>query len=60
LKDLHLKPRYAEGYLVLGELLAEAGRISEAREKLEKAESMFREMGMRYWLTKTQEVLERS
>jgi len=59
LKDLLLKPRYAEGYLVLGELLAEAGRIPEAREKLEKAEGMFREMGMRYWESKTQEVLER-
>jgi class 3 adenylate cyclase/tetratricopeptide (TPR) repeat protein len=59
LKDLQLKPRYAEGYLVLGELLAEAGRIPEAREKLEKAEGMFLEMGMKYWLTKTQKVLER-
>jgi tetratricopeptide (TPR) repeat protein len=60
LKELQLKPRYAEGCFVLGELLAEAGRISEAIENLEKAESMFREMGMSYWLTKTQEVLERS
>jgi tetratricopeptide (TPR) repeat protein len=56
LKDLHLKPRYAEGYFVLGELLAEAGRISEADEKLEEAESMFREMGMSYWLARTLEL----
>jgi tetratricopeptide (TPR) repeat protein len=59
LKELQLKPRYAEGYLVLGELLAEASRISEADENLEKAEGMFREMGMKYWLTKTQEIRKR-
>ena len=59
LKDLMLKPRCAEGYLVLGELLTEASRIPEARAMLEKAEGMFREMGMSYWLAKTQELLER-
>jgi tetratricopeptide (TPR) repeat protein len=59
LEDLQLKPRCAEGYHILGELLAEAGRIPEARDKLKKAEGMFLEMGMRYWLRKTQEVLER-
>jgi tetratricopeptide (TPR) repeat protein len=59
LKQLQLKPRYAEGYLVLGELLAEAGRISEADENLEKAEGMFLEMGMKYWLKKTQEIRKR-
>ena len=59
LKELQLKPRYAEGYLVLGELLAEASRISEADENLEKAEGMFREMGMKYWLEKTQEIRKR-
>ena len=59
LKELQLKPRYAEGYLVLGELLAEAGRISEARDEFKKAKDMFQKMGMDYWLTKTQEALER-
>ena len=59
LRNLQLKPRYAEGYLVLGELFAEVGRIPEARQKLEKAEDLFREMEMKYWLTKTQEVLKR-
>ena len=56
--DLKLKPRCAEGYLLLGELYADAGRTAEARENLEKAERMFREMEMDYWLAKTQEVLE--
>ena len=56
--DLKLKPRCAEGYLLLGGLYVDAGRAAEARENLEKAESMFLEMGMDYWLAKTQEVLE--
>jgi hypothetical protein len=59
LKELQIKPRYAEGYIVLGELLAEVGRIPEAREKLAKAADMFQEMGMRYWGTKTREALDR-
>jgi len=31
----------------------------KAMENLKKAEEMFREMGMDYWLAKTQEVLGR-
>jgi class 3 adenylate cyclase/tetratricopeptide (TPR) repeat protein len=57
--DLKLKPRCAEGYLLLGELYADVGRAAEARENLEKAERMFREMEMDYWLAWTQEVLGR-
>ena len=59
LKELQLKPRYAEGYLVLGELLIEAGRMREARENLEKAAHMFGEMEMDFWLATAQEVLAR-
>jgi tetratricopeptide (TPR) repeat protein len=57
--DLKLKPRCAEGYLLLGELYADVGRTAEARENLEKAERMFREMEMDYWLAWTQDDLGR-
>ena len=59
LEDMRLRPLYSVGYLRLGELYKDAGRIHEALESLKKAEGMFREMGMDYWLGKTQEVLAR-
>jgi hypothetical protein len=59
LDELKIKPLCAEGYLFLGELYADAGQQDKALEKLKKAKSLFREMGMNYWLDKTQEVLER-
>jgi tetratricopeptide (TPR) repeat protein len=59
LEELKLKPLYAPGYHYLAELYAETGQREKALENLKKAEGMFREMGMDYWVTKTQEVLER-
>jgi hypothetical protein len=59
LEDLKLKPYYSQGYLFLGELYADTSQKGLALENLKKAESMFQEMGMDYWLGKTQEVLER-
>ncbi len=59
LKELRMRPRYAIGYFELGALCAEAGRKEEALEHLKKAETMFQDMGMDYWLGKTQEVLAR-
>ena len=59
LDELKLKPLYALGYGSLGELYADAGQKEKALENLKKAEEMFREMGMEYWLAKTQEVLGR-
>ena len=55
--ELQIRPRYAVGLLRIGELYADAGRKEEALENLKKAEGMFREMGMDYWLDKTQELL---
>jgi tetratricopeptide (TPR) repeat protein len=55
--ELQIRPRYAVGLLRIGELYADAGRKEEALENLKKAEGMFQEMGMDYWLDKTQEVL---
>jgi class 3 adenylate cyclase/tetratricopeptide (TPR) repeat protein len=59
LDELKLKPLYAEGYHYLGELYADTDQPGKALENLEKATMLFQEMGMDYWLTKTQKVLER-
>jgi tetratricopeptide (TPR) repeat protein len=48
--ELKLKPAYAQGYLFLGELYGNAGQKEKATENLKKAETMFQEMGMDYWL----------
>ncbi len=54
---LKLKPLVADGWFYLGELVGSSGRITEAKEHLLKAKAMFREMGMDYWLSKTQAAL---
>jgi len=59
LDELRLKPFSAQGYLFLGELYADRGEKTKALENLKKAERMFQEMGMDYWLAKTQEVMGR-
>jgi len=57
--ELRLKPWSYTGYLYLGELYADTGQREKALEHLKKAKRMFQEMGMDYWLRRTQEVLER-
>jgi predicted ATPase/class 3 adenylate cyclase len=59
LQELRLKPYVSQGYLYLGELYIDTGQKAKALEKLKKAEKMFREMGMDYWLARTQKVLAR-
>ena len=59
LEELGTKTQVGLGYLWLGEVYAESGRREEALENLKKAETMFREMGMDYWLVKAQEALAR-
>jgi len=59
LSELKLKPFYAQGYHFLGVLYADTGQQDKALDNLKKADEMFREMGMDYWLEKTQEVLDR-
>ena len=56
--ELETKPFYAQGYLNLGEVYADAGQKEKAIENLKKAEAMFQEMGMDYWLTRTKKLLE--
>jgi len=59
LEQLKLRTYQAEGYLCLGELYADSGQKEKALTTLRKAEGMFREMGMDYWLAKTEKALER-
>jgi tetratricopeptide (TPR) repeat protein len=56
--ELEIKPFYAQGYLNLGELYANAGQKEKALENLRKAEAMFQEMGMDYWLARTKKLSE--
>ena len=55
--ELKLRPYYARGYQYLGELYAHTGQREKALENLQKAEAMYEEMGMDYWLRKTQSAL---
>ncbi len=57
--EVQLKPLASQGYLYLGELYNDNGQKDKAFENLKKAEGMMQEMGMDYWLRRTQEVLER-
>ena len=59
LGELRLRPDSAQGQLYLGELYADAGRKEKALKALRKAKRMFKEMGMDYWLARTEKALER-
>jgi len=57
LDEFQISPRYAVGLLYLGKLYANAGQRKAAIENLKKAEAIFQEMGIDYWLSKAREVL---
>jgi predicted ATPase len=59
LDEMKIKPWFAEGRLYLGELYADNGNGEEALKNLRKAESIFQELGMDYYLSKTKEILSR-
>ncbi|MBW1769210.1 MAG: tetratricopeptide repeat protein [Deltaproteobacteria bacterium] len=59
LNALETKPDVAIAHLFLGELYWDLGRADRASGFLKEAAKMFEEMGMEYWLVKTQEVLGR-
>jgi hypothetical protein len=59
LDELKMRPAYTMGYFILGTLCAVTGRMEEAVTHMHKARDMYHEMGMDYWLRRTQEVLER-
>ena len=54
-----IRPLRSEGYLYLGELYYDVAQREKGLENLKKAENEFADMGMDYWLRRTQEVLER-
>jgi len=54
-----VEPWSAIAYSELGALYADTGQTERALETLKKAEGMMQEMGMDYWLHRTQDVLER-
>ena len=56
--DLKINPFYSMGHFFLGELHSEAGQREKALESLNKAKGMFQEMGMAYWSTETQQILD--
>jgi len=58
LDELKIKPNYTHGYFSLGGLYADTGRKEKALENLTKAEAMYQEMGMEYWLVRTKKLLE--
>jgi predicted ATPase len=58
-EELRLISFYPLGHLFLGEVYADTGQKDKAIKNLKKSEGMFKEMGMDYWLAKTQEVLNR-
>jgi tetratricopeptide (TPR) repeat protein len=49
----------AYGHHFLGDLYAGKGEREMARQSLEKAVSMYQEMGMDYWLTQAQATLDK-
>ena len=59
LDEMKARISYLQGYLFLGQLYADVGKREKAVESLKKAETEFSEMGMDYWLRRTQEVLEK-
>jgi tetratricopeptide (TPR) repeat protein len=59
LEELKLKPYLSRLYQLLGGLYADTGQREKSLINLKKAEEMFKEMGMDYYLAKTQEVLKK-
>ena len=48
-ESLHLRPDLAVGRLVHARLLAEKGDLDAARDQLDQADALFRDMGMEWW-----------
>ena len=57
-EDLHIKPFQAWGHLYLGETYAMASQKDKAVASLKKAREMCQEMGIDYWLARTEKALE--
>jgi tetratricopeptide (TPR) repeat protein len=55
--ELGMRPLVAHCHLGLGQLCSRAGRPDPAQENLTIATRMYREMGMAFWLTRTEGLL---
>jgi len=58
LEELNVRPAIAQGFLNLGELYINSGQSEKAIVCIEKALSMFEEMGMDHWSVKARETLQ--
>jgi tetratricopeptide (TPR) repeat protein len=56
-EELGIRAIYPVGYMFLGAVYAESGQPEKALEPLKKAEAMFQEMGMDYYLERTREIM---
>jgi class 3 adenylate cyclase/tetratricopeptide (TPR) repeat protein len=56
--EVKTRSYYAYGPLYLGELYADVGQKAKAIQQLKKAENLMQEIGMDYWLRRTQEALK--
>jgi tetratricopeptide (TPR) repeat protein len=52
--ELGMRPLAAHCHLGLGQLYRRTGKLEQAQEHLSKATTMYREMGMTYWLEKAE------
>jgi hypothetical protein len=52
-----MRPLVAHCHLGLGKLYWRTGKREQAKEHLTTAATMYREMGMRFWLEKTEKEL---
>ena len=52
-----IQPEKLPAHFYLGELYVRAGQKEKVLERLTKAEAIFLEMGMEYWLGETRKVL---
>ena len=55
-----MRPLVAHCHLGLGKLYRRTGKREQARERLTTATTMYREMGMTYWLEQTEAELKES
>ena len=53
-RQLGIRPLIAHCHLGLGKLYRRTGKREQAQEHLTTATTMYREMGMRFWLEKAQ------
>jgi class 3 adenylate cyclase/tetratricopeptide (TPR) repeat protein len=59
LENLNIKAYYAPGYFWLAEFYSDTGQKDRALATLNKAQGLYQDLGMDYWLGKTKKILAR-